>query len=79
MLSTPVLDVAIGLSLFYLLLGLICTTLNEMIAGWRKSRANFLDKGIGRLLGDAELKRMVFNHPLIKSLAQDDKERNPVS
>jgi predicted secreted protein len=77
MLSTPVLDVAIGLSLFYLLLGLICTTLNEMIAGWRKSRANFLDKGIGRLLGDAELKRMVFNHPLIKSLAQDDKQICP--
>ena len=78
MLSTPVLDVAIGLSLFYLLLGLICTTLNEMIAGWRKSRANFLDKGIGRLLGDAELKRMVFNHPLswLRGTYDDVRNRN---
>lgn len=33
MFSMPILDVAIGLSFFYLLLGLICTTVNEMIAG----------------------------------------------
>ena len=74
MLSTPVLDVAIGLSLFYLLLGLICTTVNEMIAGWTKSRASFLDKGIGRLLGDnLELKKLLYEHPLIQSLSQTAK------
>jgi len=74
MLATPVLDVAIGLSLFYLLLGLICTTVNEMIAGWTKSRANFLDKGIGRLLGDnPELKKLLYEHPLIQSLSQNAK------
>ena len=78
MLPTPVLDVAIGLSLFYLLLGLICTTVNEMIASWRKSRATFLDKGIGRLLGgNSDLKKLLYEHPLIKSLAEDDKQICP--
>jgi hypothetical protein len=74
MLPTPVLDVAIGLSLFYLLLGLICTTVNEMIASGRKSRATFLDKGIGRLLGgDDALKKQLYEHPLIQSLAEEAK------
>lgn len=78
MISMPILDVAIGLSFFYLLLGLICTTINEMIAGWRKTRARFLDKGIDRLLGsDPELKRKLYQHPLIKSLAPSDTEICP--
>src|ERR1700736_4126078 len=74
----PILDVAIGLSFFYLLLGLICTTLTEMIAGWRKTRARFLDRGIGRLLGnDSELKKKLYEHPLIRSLVEGDKEICP--
>ena len=73
MFSMPILDVAIGLSFFYLLLGLICTTVTEMIAGWRKTRAHFLDRGIDRLLGsDTELKKKLYQHPLIRSLAPSD-------
>lgn len=76
MFSTPILDVAIGLSLFYLLLGLICTTVNEMIAGWRNTRAKFLELGIERLLGgDPDLKKAFFEHPLISSLADDNQAR----
>jgi len=74
--SFPILDVAIGLSFVYLLLALICTTVNEMIAGWLKTRAAFLDKGIQRLLGD-DLKRSLYDHPLIASLAQDAKSIFP--
>jgi hypothetical protein len=78
MLATPVLDVAIGLSLFYLLLGLICTTVSEMIASRWKTRARFLDQGIGRLLGgDDTLKADLYKHPLIKSLAQSDDQICP--
>src|SRR4051794_9827461 len=73
MLSMPILDVAIGLSFLYLLLGLICSTVTEMIAGWRKTRARFLDKGIDRLLGaDDQLKAKLYQHPLIRSLASSD-------
>jgi hypothetical protein len=78
MFSMPILDVAIGLSFFYLLLGLICSTINEMIAGWRKTRARFLDKGIDRLLGgDDGLKRLFYQHPLIRALAASDAEICP--
>jgi hypothetical protein len=78
MFSMPILDVAIGLSFVYLLLGLICTTVTEMIASWRKTRANFLDRGIARLLGgDAELKAKLYNHPLIRALVPSDKHICP--
>jgi hypothetical protein len=74
MFSMPILDVAIGLSFFYLLLGLICSTVNEMIASWLKTRARFLDLGIGRILaGDSELKHKLYQHHLIKSLAESDR------
>lgn len=71
--NLPVLDVAIGISFVYLLLSLICTTVNEMIAGGRKTRAKFLDKGITRLLGgDEEFKKLFYKHPMIRSLAESD-------
>lgn len=72
MFSMPILDVAIGLSFFYLLLGLICTTVNEMIAAKLKTRAKFLDQGIERLLGgDRQLKTDLYRHPLIDALAPE--------
>jgi len=78
MLGIPALDVAIGLSFVYLLLSLICTTLNEMLAGTRKTRAKFLDKGIDRLLGgDSELKRKFYRNAAIKTLAPSDAEICP--
>ena len=68
--NLPVLDVAIGISFVFLLLSLICTTVNEMLAGVLKSRAAFLDKGITRLLGgNEEIKKLFYKHPLIQSLA----------
>ncbi|MEO8371063.1 MAG: hypothetical protein ABI806_17905 [Candidatus Solibacter sp.] len=70
--NLPVLDVAIGISFVFLLLSLICTTVNEMLAGVRKSRAKFLDMGIARLLGgNAEIKKLIYEHPMIQSLASD--------
>ena len=71
--SMPILDVAIGLSLYYLLLGLICTTVNEMIASFFDTRSVFLERGILRLLGnDSELKNKLFQHPLIRTLSEKD-------
>jgi hypothetical protein len=67
----PALDIAIGLSFVYLLLSLISTTINEMIAGWLKTRAKFLEKGISALLQDTSLKNKIYNHALIKSLSEN--------
>ncbi len=78
MFSMPILDVAIGLSFFYLLLGLICSTVNEMIAAKLKTRAKFLDQGIDRLLGcDPHLKSELYRHPMISSLAPNNQEVCP--
>jgi len=69
----PILDVAIGLSLYYLLLGLICTTLGEMLASAFDTRSVFLERGIDRLLGnDSELKKKLLQHPLIRTLSEKD-------
>jgi hypothetical protein len=50
MFNSSVLDVAIGLFFVYLLLGLMCTTVNEWIAQLFKTRAATLGEGIRRLL-----------------------------
>jgi len=71
------LDVAIGLSFVYLLLGLICTTVNEMIAGQLRTRAKFLDRGIQRLLEGTDLKSRLYKHPLIRSTVEDEKHTCP--
>jgi hypothetical protein len=69
MFGLPILEVAIGLSFVYLLLALVCTTLNETIAGLTARRAGILEKGISSLLGDdPDLKKRFFEHPLIASL-----------
>jgi hypothetical protein len=73
MAGLPVLDVAIGLVFVYLLLALICTTVNEIIATLTKRRPFFLDKGVSQMLGTKELKREVYKHPLVRSLADSDK------
>jgi hypothetical protein len=75
--NLPILDVAIGICFIYLLLGLICSTVNEMISGWLGTRARFLEKGIGRLLGNDALKQAVYGHPLIRTLAADDGAARP--
>jgi hypothetical protein len=67
--TLPILDLAIGLSFIYLLLALSCTTLNEMIASVLKLRSRNLERGIARMLGDPALKSAIYNHPLIRSLA----------
>jgi hypothetical protein len=50
MFNSSVLDVAIGLVFVYLLLGLMCTTVNEWLAQLFQTRAATLKEGIRRLL-----------------------------
>jgi hypothetical protein len=71
--NLPILDVAIGVVFVYLLLSLICTTINEWLASKGNARARFLDKGITRLLGgDAAFKTLIYKHPMILSLVESD-------
>jgi hypothetical protein len=50
--NSGILELAIGLVFVYLVLGLICTSANEWIAGLLNWRASTLEEGIRRLLSD---------------------------
>ena len=60
-----ILDVAIGVTLIFLTLSAICSSVNELIANFLKLRATFLEQGILSLLGDPSLARQLIEHPLL--------------
>lgn len=65
-----VFEVGLGLSLIYLLLALICTAVNEMIAGVLALRAKTLTRGLREILSDPDGQQLfkdVANHPLVRS------------
>jgi hypothetical protein len=71
-----ILDVAIGMSAAYLLLSLVCSGMNELVAWAFGLRAKTLEHGIELLLHDPELKDLaaeVYAHPLVKGLSSEGK------
>jgi len=57
----------------YLLLSLICSSVNEGIESLLKNRARQLERGIREILSDPEgtqLAHLVYNHPLVSGLFQ---------
>jgi hypothetical protein len=73
----PYLDLAIAISFVYLLMALICTTINESLAGIFNSRGTTLAKGITELLRDPVLKQLVYDHPLVQGVQQGKGTRLP--
>ena len=76
-----IIETAIGLFLVFTLLSLVASQFVEWIAGWRKWRANDLERTIRSILSDPDVKAKVdqdalvlanqlYAHPLIASLAQ---------
>lgn len=73
MLSNPMLDVAIGLVLLYLLLSIIVTVLQEFLSSWLRLRNANLVTAIGELVGKGvEDKEKFFKHPLLSPLFHGD-------
>lgn len=73
MFGSETLEVAIGIVFLYLLLSLICSVLNEWVAGILAMRSNTLEAGIRNLLDDRDgkgLAKDLYDHPLIKGLAR---------
>lgn len=72
--GSSVLDLAIGLAFIYLLLAIICTAINEWVAGCLKTRGKLLARGIAGLLdgqpvpGATNLLNAFYDHPLIGGL-----------
>jgi hypothetical protein len=72
MFGSTILDVAIAIVFIYLLISLVVSAINELIAALLKSRAKNLVKGIQALLQDRSQTGWVarlYEHPLIESLS----------
>lgn len=62
--GSGILDTVIGLIFVFLLVSLMVTIINEMIAASFMSRAKWLRRGVERLIG-SEWMQKVYDHPLI--------------
>ncbi|MDF1791528.1 MAG: hypothetical protein P1U88_06430 [Thalassobaculaceae bacterium] len=71
MFDNAMIDVALGLIFFYMILSLVVTSAQEWFASLCKLRSKNLKKGIDRLVGD-ELAQQVYRHSMIRNLAISD-------
>jgi hypothetical protein len=72
-LGSPVLDIAIALSFVFFLLSLVASALTEAWAWARNLRAKNLREGLEGMLGDKELVKKIFEHPLVRTeLVRDE-------
>ena len=72
MLDQPVVDVALGLALLYVVLSLAASAITEWISALLGLRSKNLRAGVETLLGK-EYAEKVYAHPLIANLARDGK------
>jgi hypothetical protein len=80
MFGSYILDVAIGLVFVYVLLSLLCSTINEQVITRSLSlRAKTLEAGIQNMLDGPKgtLTQQVYNNPLIKGLSKNAFSDNP--
>jgi hypothetical protein len=68
MFGSNILEIILALTFIYLLLGLACTVIYELIAGMMRLRARELERGIHALLKDPALVKKFYDHPIIRSL-----------
>lgn len=80
MFGSEILDVAIGLSLIYLLLSAMASALREALEAWFKTRSQHLERGIRELLQDPDgswLARGIYEHPLVAGLFKGEYSPRP--
>ena len=74
--GSPILEVAIGLALLYLLLATVCSALNELLSRPVGLRGRTLETGIANLLNDADAKTLtnaLMGTPVIRSISKQSK------
>jgi hypothetical protein len=65
MLGSAIVEVAIGLVFIYILLSLLVSQINQVVANALKIRANQLRKRVERIVFDEELQKRIMAHPLV--------------
>jgi hypothetical protein len=74
-LGSQLLDLAIGATLFFLFISLICSSVREALETVLRSRSRDLERGLRMMLDDPDgtgLVSQLFQHGLISSLVEDD-------
>ena len=69
-----ILEVTIGLAFSYLLLSLVSSVLQEMIASALKLRAKNLWQGVQSLLHDESLAKQLYGHGLLEGMCKGDRK-----
>jgi hypothetical protein len=75
MTNFPALDVVIGLAFLYFVLALVCSALNETVAGAFKWRAQELEKALWQILTTQHAEEQFFLHPLIQAATDQQRKR----
>jgi hypothetical protein len=70
--SNALIDVALGLILMYLVLGLVCTSINEAISTLAGMRAATLQNALARIIDDQGLRTVFNNHGLVAAAKSRD-------
>ena len=65
MLDNPLLNICIGLIFLFLLLSIITTALQEVVANLTSLRGKYLIKAIRAMIADGGTRADFFKHPLI--------------
>ena len=68
----PIIDIAVGLIFFYLLLSLVVSSVQEWITSLFGIRSKNLYKGIQRFVGN-DYAQKIYQHPLVRNLSEDGK------
>ena len=68
MLNSGVVDVGVALVYVFVLVSVLVSALNELVAGLLKQRAKALWRGIGELIRSDSLRDAFYDHPMLKSL-----------
>jgi hypothetical protein len=69
-------EVVIGLVFIWLVMSTATMQVGEWVSNLRKWRSLDLEEAIQRMLGDADLTRLFYDHPLIRSLSADQASRD---
>src|SRR5512147_513268 len=79
MLDNPLLNICIGLIFLFLLLSIITTALQEVVANLLSLRGKYLIKAIRAMIADGGTRADFFKHPLIYSLFRGKLKPTPSS
>ena len=74
MLNSSILDIAMGMVFLFVLVSLLCSAVNEMLAQVFRMRSKNLEAGLGNLLQSGEGNKLVddlYKHPLINGLSKE--------